>query len=143
MKLIKALIIIFIILFPFFNYKYISFDKGISKRDVDTKNVSEFLQTATGIKSIQYYKKTITQKEPSGQRPVNYQSYDYIYRVYIVTNGDAYLLDATQDDIDAFSVLGIFSSNLRPEKITPIPFYVEIIVGFIVLIIPTKRRNKS
>ena len=40
-------------------------------------------------------------------RPSNYQQDDYIYRVYIVTNNDAYLLTATQDDINAFKTLGI------------------------------------
>lgn len=131
---IKLVLIVLIVLFAFFNYKYISFDKGISQRSMGNKSVGEFLQTLSGIKSIQYYKKTITLPQSSE---------DYIYKVYIVTTEEAYLLDATQDDIDAFNVLGIFSSSLKPELIKPIPFYVEIILGVIILIIPFGRKRRS
>ena len=143
---IKIVLIAALVLLIFFNYKYISFDKGISKQDIETKNVTEFLQTLSNIKSVQYYKKTFTKPErngPSGQRPSNYQDYDYKYKIYIVTTQEAYLLDATQDDIDSFNIMGVFSSNLQPELIKPIPFYIEIILALIILVIPFGRKKSE
>ena len=66
-----------------------------------------------------------------------------MYRVYIVTSDDAYLLKATKDDIEAFQTLGIFSQTLKPNKLKPIPYYVEIIIGFLVLIIPFGKPKKK
>ena len=52
-------------------------------------------------------------------------------------------INATQEDIDSFSLLGIFSDNIQPEKITPIPFYVEIVVGLIIIFFPTGKKKKK
>ena len=137
---LKLIIIVLIVLFALFNYKFISFDKGISKTSAENMSVSEVLTTVTGIVKVEYYErpfmKKIKESEDSVSRPGNYQYYDYTYRVYIVTNNEAYLLNATQDDIDAFNILGIFSKTIKPNKISPIPYYVEIIVGFLILVIP-------
>lgn len=145
--IIKLALVVVIILFALSNYKYISFEKGISKTYFNDMSVRNILQTVSGVKSVQYYKKTIPPiATPTfGPRPSNYQSYDYIYKVYIVTSEDAYLLDATQDDIDAFKVLGVFSSKLKPELIKPIPFYYEIIIGLIIIVIPfgLKKQKKG
>ncbi len=126
---IKLLLLGLIVTFALFNHKYISFDKGISKTDFEDKSVIGVLTTVTGVKSVQYYKKTFARED------------GYNYKVYIVTTGDAYLLDATDDDIKAFKTLGIFSSKFQPEKISPIPFYVEVIVGFLVLVIPFGKKS--
>lgn len=145
--LLKFFLLLIIVLFALFNYKFISFDKGISKTSMENMSVREVLTAVTGITNVEYYEmpfmKKIKESNDSVHRPSNYQSYDYIYRVYIVTNNDAYLLKATQDDIDAFNVLGIFSKTLKPNKITPIPYYVEIIIGFLVLVIPFGRPKKE
>ncbi len=130
---LKILILSAITLFALFNYRILSFDKGISKTSMGNQSVVETLSTITGIKKVEYY------RMPSAGEPS-----DNSYRVYIVTNHDAYLLSANKNDIDAFNSLGIFSSNLRPNKVTPIPYYVEIIVGIVILFIPFgKRKNKE
>lgn len=90
---------------------------------------SSTISTIVGIKKVEYYENTIQN--------------EYKYKVYIVTNEDAYLLNATQEDIDSFSLLGIFSDNIQPEKITPIPFYVEIVVGLIIIFFPTGKKKKK
>ena len=126
---IKLVLLVCVIFFALFNYRIVSFNKGFSKQSFEDKSILEVLTTLTGITRVEYYSKTI----PSG---------DFKYRVYIVTNDDAYLLNATQSDIDAFNTLGIFSNKLKPNKVTPIPFYVEIIVGIVILVIPFGKRKK-
>ena len=147
---IKLVLLTAIVLFAFFNYRYISFDKGISKTSFEDKGVLETLQTVSGIQKVEYYKKPFAKESQpdKSSRAASSQdsgsaSDEYIYKVYIVTNEDAYLLDATEDDIAAFSLMGVFSSKLQPVKVKPIPFYVEIIVGLVVLIIPFGRRSKK
>ena len=80
------------------------------------------------IEKVEYYKKTIKQD-------------NYKYNVYIQTNDYAYLFLATQDDIDSFKTMWLFSGNLKPQKISPIPFYIEIIIGFVILIIPIRSKK--
>lgn len=143
--LLKIVLLAIIILFALFNYRFISFDKGISKTNIDNMSVRDVLTTVTNITKLEYYQ---IGEEPnySGHRPSNYQPQDYIYRVYIVTNEDAYLLKATKDDINAFNTIGIFSKTLKPNKISPIPIYVEVIIGLLIIAIPfgiPKRQNNN
>ncbi len=143
--ILKLLILIILILFALFNYRFISFDKGISKTSMDNMSVREVLSTVTNITKVEYYQRPFMNGKPNDEipRPSNYQPYDYMYRVYIVTSDDAYLLKATKDDIEAFQTLGIFSQTLKPNKLKPIPYYVEIIIGFLVLIIPFGKPKKK
>ena len=129
-KLIKLILIVVVVMFALVNYRIFSFNKGFCKTQIEGKNISQAISTLTGIKKIEYYEKTIKDDE-------------YTYKVYIVTNQDSYLLDATQEDIDSFSVLGIFSEKLQPEKINPIPFYIEIVICIIILAIPSGNRGKT
>lgn len=132
---LKLILLTIIVLFALFNYKFISFEKGISKTNMNNMSVSEVLTTVYNIKEVDYYQ-IMDEPNYNGHRPSNYQPQDYIYRVYIVTNEDAYLLKATQDDINAFNTIGLFNKTLKPNKISPIPVFVEIIIGFLVLVIP-------
>lgn len=143
---IKLILLLILTLFALFNYRFISFNKGISKTKMDNNmSITEILTTVTSINKIEYYKRPFMngRDKNSPHQPSNYQSYDYIYRVYIVTNNEAYLLKATQDDINAFNTIGIFSQSFKPNKISPIPYYVEIIIGFIILIIPFGKRKSK
>ncbi len=125
---IKLILLVIIVGFALINYRIFTFTKGFSKREMEDKNLTEVISTITGINKIEYYKKTIADDK-------------YIYNVFIETNTDAYLLSATQEEIDSFSVLSIFSEKLKPEKISPIPFYVEIVLGLLILIIPFGKRS--
>ena len=128
--IIKLLLIAGIIVFALWNYRFLTFNKGFSKTNYENKSISQTLSTLKNINKVEYYK-TVIKKD------------DYTYNVYIETTEDAYLLKATQDDIDSFKVLGIFSNKLNPQKISPIPFYFEIIIGFIILLIPTGSKSKQ
>ena len=141
--LIKVFLVVAIVLFALFNYKIITFKHGISKHHADGDNVLESLQTLSGVQSVKYYNKIV---ETKGEN----ESTNYKYRVFIETGSDAYLLDATQAELDAFGVVGTLSNRYKPQKITPIPFYVEIIVGVLVVLFPPidmiknlKNKNKA
>lgn len=123
---IRAVLIVLIVLFALFNYKVITFSHGISKRQEDNKNVLQSLQSLSDVKVVKYYDKIVPTKSET-------DSSVYIYRLYVETTEEAYLLNVTQDHIDAFEVVSKFDPKYTPQKITPIPFYVEIIVGIIVL----------
>lgn len=125
-KLIKLVLIIAIIMFALYNYRVFSFKKGFSKTSLESKSFNEFISKLTGIEKVEYYSTS-----------------DSSYKVYILTNGDAYLVDAKQEDIDTFSTLGIFSKSLKPEKFSPIPFYFEIIACIVILFIPIGKKKKQ
>lgn len=129
---IKTPLIICLFFFALFNYRYISFDKGYSTVEINNqrsvKIVASFINDPTT--KIEYYKKTIPDDS-------------YQYKVYLVTSGDAYLLDATEEDIQMLDTIGLLSSNVIPQKITPIPFYVEIIIGLFILFFPFGKRKSS
>ena len=129
---IKAVLIFAIALFALFNYRFLTFSQGISKPNYDDMSALEVLKEATEIKTVQYYKKTVSSKSSENN-----------YRIYIETADEGYLLDATEDDIAALDGLSVFNSNLKPRKVIIVPFYVEIIVGFIILILPFGRARKK
>ena len=129
-QLIKFLLLVAIVVFALINYRIYSFDKGFSKSDMEGKSFTETLTTLANIQKVEYYEKTIKDEE-------------YIYKVYIETSEDSYLFEATQKDIDSFKMLGIFSNNLQPQKVNPIPFYFEIIVGVIILFIPFGKKKSA
>ena len=52
--ILKLLILIILILFALFNYRFISFDKGISKTSMDNMSVREVLSTVTNITKVEY-----------------------------------------------------------------------------------------
>ena len=128
--IIKLLLIAGIVVFALCNCRLYSFNKGISKTNTEGHSISQTLSMLANIQKVEYYESTIKQD-------------NYIYNVYIETSNDAYLLKATQDDIDSFSILSIFSGSLKPIKINPIPFYFEIVLGFIILIIPTASKKSN
>ncbi|MCH5157362.1 MAG: hypothetical protein J1G02_05780 [Clostridiales bacterium] len=122
---IKVVLVVAIVLFALFNYKIITFKHGISRHHVDGNNVLESLQTLKNVRSVKYYDKIVKSKSDSN-----------IYRIFIETDTDAYLLDANQSDLEAFDIVGGFGSRYKPQQIKPIPFYVEIIVGLLVVLFP-------
>lgn len=130
-KLIKLILLVLIVGFALINYRIFSFNKGFSKTDFGDKSIAESISTIANIKKIEYYKRTIPSEKAT-------------HKIYIETSEDAYLINATEDEIKALSALGSLSSKFNIEKISPIPFYVEIVVGFIVLIFPTgKKKSKA
>ncbi len=126
---IKLLLITGIIFFALWNHRFFSFYKGFSKGNYEDYNVTQTLIMLNNIEKVEYYEKVV-------------KSEDSQYKVYILTKGDAYLLDASQDEIDSMNNLAMFAEN-KPNKFRPVPFYVEVIVGFIILIIPFGRRKKK
>lgn len=127
---IKLLLITGIIFFALWNYRFFSFYKGFSKSNYEDYSVATTLITVQNIEKVEYYEKIVKSDENH-------------FKVYILTSDDAYLLDASQDDIDAMQNLAIFSGDNKPQKFKPIPFYVEVIVGFLILVIPFGRRKKK
>lgn len=128
---IKLVLLVVIIMFALINYRVFTFQKGASKTSIENKNIIQVASTISSITKIEYYERTIPND-------------DYKYKVYIETNADAYLLEAKQEEIDALNGLGILSGSLKPQKISPIPFYFEIIAGILVIAIPFGKieRNK-
>lgn len=127
---IKLIFITVIVFFALWNHRFFSFYKGFSKQNYEDYDITTTLITVQNIEKVEYYEKVI-------------KSADSEYKVYILTSDDAYLLDASQDDIDNIQTLTIFNEDNKPQKFKPIPFYVEIIVGFIILIMPLGWKKKK
>ena len=128
-NIIKLFIIAGIIVFALWNYRFLTFNKGLSNRNSpNNQTITQTLYLLSNIQKVEYYEKTIKQDK-------------YIYNIYIETSDDSYLLQCTQDDVDSFKTMSIFSGNLKPIKIAPIPFYVEIIVILIIGFIPTETKK--
>ena len=129
--LIKLALIAALAVFALVNYRYLSFDNGWSITDLNNKTTVSAAEYIDYIPTkVEYYKKTISTSE-------------YEYKVFIETNAANYLFDATADDISALNTLGILSSSLKADRITPIPFYVELVIGLIILIIPAGKKKKT
>ena len=126
-KLIKLALLVGIVLFALINYRIFSFNKGIHKTDLEDKSISKIISSLANIQKVEYYEKTIPSEE-------------FTHKVYILTSEDAYLFDATENDINIIKGLSILSKN-KPEKISPIPFYVEIIAGIIVIATPFGKKE--
>lgn len=126
----KLLIITGIIFFALWNHRFFSFYKGFSKSNYQDYSITTTLTSLNNIEKVEYYEKVVKSDESQ-------------YKVYILTTDDVYLLDASQDDIDAMQNLTIFNDNNKPRKFAPVPFYVETIIGFIILVIPFGRKKKA
>lgn len=128
--LFKLLILGGIIFFTLWNYRLFEINKGWSITEISNKSsysqVSDFI--TDGIEKIEYFK-------------VPHSCNDDSYKIHISTSTKSYLFDATEDDIKILNTLGVLSSNVKPHSVTVIPFYVEIIVGLIVIFIPIGRRR--
>ena len=127
--IVKFVLIIGLVFFAFTNYRLFSFDKGWVTVSINNReNISAVSLINSIPTKIEYYKKTV-------------KTNGYDYKIYIETNKDNYLFDATEKDIQTLDILGIFSTNIKPQKVTPIPFYVKIIIGFLIIIIPFGKRK--
>lgn len=120
---IRAILILCIAGFTLVNYRLFSFKNGFPKGADDDMSFEEALTTLTTISKIEYY--------DTAPAPFTSNS----YRIYIESSVDSYIFTATQDDIDALNALGLVS-KIKPTKITPIPFYVEIILILVLLFVP-------
>jgi len=128
---IKLLLIGGIIIFALFNYRVLSIDKGVSLRSTDD-TLSAVLNTATGVRKVEYYNNPFAKRDSPEK-----------YNMYIVTNQEAYLISATQANLNMYQTVGSAHANYMPNKITPIPFWVEIIVGIIILIFPHRWKKQK
>ena len=129
--IIKTILLISLTLFALIDYRCLSIEKGWSIVEVNNKESITAVRFIESIPTkIEYYKKTINNGE-------------YDYKVYIETNDKNYLFDATYEQIQTLDVIGLFAKDIKPKEIKPIPFYIEIIVGFIILIIPFGKKSKN
>ena len=120
---INVILIFTIVVFALFNYQFITFSNGISKPNYDDMTALEAVQNhSESINSVAYYKKTLSKDT---------------YRVLIKTDEAAYLLDASKGDIDAIS------ATVKARKVFVVPFYVEVALGLLVLILPFGRPIKK
>lgn len=126
--IIKLLLIVAVAGFALWNYRIFTFNKGLSKTEIST-DLKTTISTLVGIEKIEYYEKTI-------------KSENYTHRVYVATQNGGFLFDSTQAEIEGLNLVGIFANSLKPEQIAIIPFYVEIIVGVAILVIPFGKRKK-
>ncbi len=127
--IIKLLFIVALVFAALINYRIYTVGVGFTTRKFDKKNFSDVIYEFTGIEKIEYYKKTI----PNGE---------LTYTVFISTRGDNYLCGASEDEIKYLKIVGT-TLNVPTKKVTIVPFYVEIIAGIIILIIPFGRRRRN
>lgn len=126
-KLVLATCIVF---FALWNHRFFSFYKGFSKTSYEDYGIVQTLNELENIEKVEYYEKVI-------------KSDDSQYKVYILTSEYAYLLDASQDDIDTMKTMTVFNDDNKPQQFKPIPFYVEVIVGAAILAIPFGWKKKD
>lgn len=126
--LIKAVLIVAIAIFALVNYRILSFSKGFSKTDLDNKNAEQTITELLNINKIEYYDTPLADEQP--------------YIIYVETAQNGYLYRIDNDGISALSAIGVFANNITPQKISPIPFWIEIIVAVVITFIPLGRRKK-
>ncbi len=127
--LIKAVLVIGIALFALVNYRIFSFNKGLSKSELDNSNSKEAIIALININKIEYYDTPIANEQP--------------YIIFVETAESGYLFRTDNNGITALSVAGIFANNITPQKISPIPFWIEIIIAIVITFFPFGRSNKK
>lgn len=129
--LIKIILTLGIVCFALIDYRYFSFDKGFSKTEIENENSIDAVKLIESAPlSVEFYKNTIP---TSG----------YEYSLFISTKDKNYIFQVDYEDIKGLNAIGYFFRDVKPEEITPIPFYVEIVVGFLILIIPFGHKQKE
>lgn len=126
---IKFIFIVAVVLFGLVNYRLLSFSKGFSNFKFDDTDAEKTIYSLISINKIEYYNNPLPNSDG--------------YVLFVETANENYLFSGDGDDIKALSVGGVLAKNLTPNKIAPIPFWVEIIVVIVILFIPTRRRKKS
>ena len=127
--LIKLILLVGIAFFALWNYRVFDIKRGLSKTHID--NNSSFIQVIgliRNIEKVEYY------KVPHSCNSDN-------YKIHISTSTDSYLFDADETDIKYLKMLNVLPTNITAESVTVIPFYVEIVVGLLVIIIPFGKRR--
>lgn len=127
--LIKSILIVAIALFALVNYRLLSFSNGFSRFELNDSNAEEAIMALISIDKIEYYDTPLPNNQP--------------YIVSVETAENNYLFRTDDDGIAALSVTGVFAKNLKPQKITPVPFWIEIIVALVIIFIPFGRRKKE
>lgn len=128
--LVKFALVILIIVFALFNCKYQSFKFGSSTVSVNHKDsYSEVISTIQNIDKIEYYKKDILTDS-------------YKYKVYITTDKEAYLLNATDADITQIELAGA-TKVYDVQEISPVPFYFEIMLAIFIIFYPSRSDDED
>ncbi len=133
-RLIKFILILALCCFALVDYRVFSFNKGLSSFGGNGKSDEEILYSLLNVEKVEYYEIKLS-RLTNGENGV-------LYMVYLITSEDAYLVGASQKDIDAMKVAGFFANPLKPEKISPIPLYVEGILALVILFFPIGRKKK-
>ncbi len=127
---IKLILLVCIITFTLWNYRLFEINKGWSIVEINNNSsYSEVIDLITDIEKIEYFK-------------VPHSCNDDNYKIHISTSTKSYLFNATENDINFLNhVNGIISTKLKPKSVTVIPFYVEIIVGLLIIFIPFGKKR--
>jgi len=119
---VKLILIVAVVIFGLINHKLIIGNKTV----FSNKQPSgiQAIKTIAGTKNVYYY------SNPFGSG----------YMVIVETNDRLLMTEASQQEIALMTVAGFFVSNLRPQEVAPIPWWVfGIGVVVIVLIMPSKK----
>lgn len=126
--IVKLILLGGIVFFALWNYRLFEINKGWSKTEINNKSsFSQVIGLITDIEEVEYFK-------------IPHSCDSDNYKIHITTTTDSYLFDTDEDGIKALKLLAL-PSNVKPESVTVIPFYVEIVVGLLVIIIPFGKRK--
>lgn len=133
--ILKLILLAAVILFALVNYRRLSLTKGWTQKEVDEDiSAAEAVLTLTGISKIEYY----------NSAPAPFTSEKFV--VFIETTQENYIFTTDQDGIDAIRIaaapLEYMFDKVYVEKITPVPYYVEVILGIIILALPIGSRRR-
>ena len=123
---IKLALIVVVLAIGVWNYKLVSFNGGIKFPSEAPATFSDSIKELTNIQKIYYY------NNPFGE--------DYV--TIIETDEHLYLSTATQEELNLIDIAGIFASDLKPQSVTIIPWYVYLIVVLVIAFFPRLKRRK-
>ena len=123
---IKLALIVVVLAIGVWNYKLVSFSGGIKFPSEAPATFTDTIKELTNIQKIYYY------NNPFGE--------DYV--TIIETDEHLYLSTATQDELNVIDFAGIFASDLKPQPVTIIPWYVYLIVVLVIAFFPRLKRRK-
>lgn len=124
---IKLILLASIFTFGLFNYKLISINGGFKIASTNANIESNSYKLLSYLQGIYYYK--------------NPFSDDYI--VILETDTALAIYTMTEPELQTVMIFQVFDSNLEPKAIGVVPWYIFLIAGIIVLLIPFGRKKKN
>lgn len=130
----KKLLLILIILVAFgYNYGLLSLGNGYYTKYIESEDFADEVTDFSKIEKVKYY------DNPAAEL-MDKDADKYV--LIIATEDESFVMFADEATIAGLEALGVIMTNLKPEELKPLAYYIYAIALGIVLILPLGKKKK-